>query len=437
MDPDPYLYIIASHVGVLFAPGNITGIICCVAVLLFLLFLSGLIASYEAAFFALSQDDIKKVQDDNNPESRKILEWLNQPERLLATIIAANCFINIAFIILAILTFQSVSGSGEGLFLQTILIIVVLLLFGEIIPKVFVTQKARNVSYRMVISLTVFEVVLYPLVRLLSSSTLFINKRLQKKQSISIDELSDVLEKSSDTIVENKDILKGIVKFGNIDTHTIMTSRIDVVSVDIETKLPELIDEINEWGYSRLPVYEDNPDNIKGILYVKDLLSCLDEGENFKWQSLIRDAYFVPENKKIDDLLKEFQEKKIHVAVIIDEYGGMAGIVTLEDVLEEIMGEIADESDDDEPEHEQIDARTYLFDGKVLLNDFYRIMHIEDTIFNDIRGEADTLAGIILELKGEIPKNGDCVDYQHLSFCVEEMENRRIKRIKVIVNEPE
>jgi CBS domain containing-hemolysin-like protein len=208
-----------------------------------------------------------------------------------------------------------------------------------------------------------------------------------------------------------------------------------VEAVDITAGLTELMKKINEWGYSRIPVYDDTPDNVKGILYVKDLLPFIEEADDFTWQKLVRDAYFVPENKKIDDLLKEFQGMKIHMAVIIDEYGGMAGIVTLEDILEEIVGDIADESDDDEQDYIKIDERTYLFDGKVLLNDFFRIMRIDESDFEPVRGDADTLAGVILEMKGEIPQKGDSVEYMHLSFCVEAVDNRRIKQIKVMIHE--
>ena len=266
-------------------------------------------------------------------------------------------------------------------------------------------------------------------------SVLAAKKRVRKRKSISIDDLSSALEKTSETVTENENILKGIVKFGSIDVHTIMTPRMDVESVDITIGLAELITKINEWGYSRIPVYDDAHDNVKGILYVKDLLPYIDEKDSFPWQKLIRSAYFVPEHKKIDDLLNEFQEKKMHLAVIIDEYGGMAGIVTLEDILEEIVGDIADESDDDEQDYIKIDEHTYLFDGKVLLNDFFRIMQLDESDFDPVRGEADTLAGIILEIKGEIPQKGDLVDYLHLSFCVEEMDHHRIKKIKVTVNE--
>ena len=293
----------------------------------------------------------------------------------------------------------------------------------------FLSVTVRDIVYVVIIF------ILLVLMFFLIVSALAARKRFRKKKNISIDDLSDTLEKTSETVAENENILKGIVKFGNIDVHTIMTPRMDVESVDITIGLVELISKINEWGYSRIPVYDDAPDNIKGILYVKDLLPYIDEKDSFPWQKLIRNAYFVPEHKKIDNLLDEFQEKKMHMAVIIDEYGGMVGIVTLEDILEEIVGDIADESDDDEQEYVKIDEHTYLFDGKVLLNDFFRIMQLDETDFDQVRGEADTLAGVILEMKGEIPQEGDCVNYRHLSFCVESVDNRRIKQIKVMVNE--
>jgi CBS domain containing-hemolysin-like protein len=304
------------------------------------------------------------------------------------------------------------------------LFVAFLLLFAYL----FLVQRLEKTSHRRLlkwlsVGLPVVEKLFSPFIWLAA-------KRIDRQQQQS----DELLEKTSETVLENENILKGIVKFGNIDAHTIMKSRMDVETVNLSITFPELLRFVNESGYSRLPVLDDR-DYVKGVLYVKDVLPFVQEGVDFGWQTLIREAHFVPGNKKIDDLLKEFQAKKIHIAVIIDEYGSMAGIVTLEDILEEIVGDIADESDDDEQDYRQIAANTYLFDGKVLLNDFYRIMHIEDTIFDEVRGEADTLAGLILELKGEIPQKGDCVDYANFAFGVEEMENRRIKQIKVIVNE--
>ena len=300
-------------------------------------------------------------------------------------------------------------------------------IFAVSVLPLFIAEKVVNV-------LGIAFLILFPASIILLMITREALMRIRKKQIISIDDLSDALEKNSE-VPENENILKGIVKFGNIDVHTIMTSRMDVESVEITACLPELIAKINEWGYSRIPVYEGSPDNVKGILYVKDLLPYIDESGDFQWQTLIRKAYFVSENKKIDDLLKEFQEMKIHVAVIIDEYGSMVGIVTLEDVLEEIVGDIADESDDDEQDYVKLDDHTYLFDGKTLLNDFFRILKLEESDFEKVRGEADTLAGLILEIKREIPQKGDSVEFKNLAFCVETVDNRRIKQIKVTINE--
>ena len=420
MDSDPFLSIIA-----------------CLVVIL-LLVLSALISAAEVAFMSLSADDIKGWKNDNRPACRRMLALMREPENLLATLQVSNTFVNVAVVLLAAHVFLSMVASGKitmGLMaLFTSLIIIVLLIFCEIVPRMYASQNALKILLRSALLLSALQKTFYPFSVVLVWSTSAVRKHVRKKQNITIGELSGALEKTSKT-TENETILKGIVKFGNIDVHTIMTPRTDVETVDIATGLTELMTKINEWGYSRIPVYDDTPDNVKGILYVKDLLPFIEEADDFPWQKLVRDAYFVPENKKIDDLLKEFQGMKMHMAVIIDEYGGMAGIVTLEDILEEIVGDIADESDDDEQDYIKIDERTYLFDGKVLLNDFFRIMRIDESDFEPVRGEADTLAGVILEMKGEIPQKGDSVDYMHLSFYVEAVDNRRIKQIKVMIHE--
>jgi gliding motility-associated protein GldE len=353
---------------------------------------------------------------------------------MMATLKVSRTFINVALVIFAAYTAFSMIASGAltvgAMVAVAAGIVLILFIFGEILPRKYAAQNALKILPNVSLLFLALQIIFYPL----SIMWVWSSKYVRKKQSISIDDLSDALEKTSET-PENENILKGIVKFGNIDVHTIMTPRTDVESVDITTGLAELMTNINEWGYSRIPVYDDAPDNVKGILYVKDLLPYIEETDNFQWQKLIRDAYFVPENKKIDDLLNEFQEKKIHMAVIIDEYGGMVGIVTLEDILEEIVGDIADESDDDEQDYVKIDEHTYLFDGKVLLNDFFRILHLDESDFEAIRGEADTLAGVILEMKGEIPQKGDTVEYKRLMFCIESVDNRRIKQIKVVIHE--
>jgi len=408
-------------------------IVCGVIVVLLLVF-SAVVSATKAAVESLSPGDVNGWEGDDKRSRRRSFALMREPEKLLATLQVTRAFANVAIVILTAYTAFSMGASGEltaGVMLTVAAgMILILLVFGEIFPRMYASQNALMILPRFSLLLLILQKTFYPL----SVIWVWSAKHARKKQSISIDDLSNALEKTSKTS-ENENILKGIVKFGNIDVHTIMTPRTDVESVDITTGLAELIRNINEWGYSRIPVYDDAPDNVKGILYVKDLLPYIEETDDFQWQKLIRDAYFVPENKKIDDLLDEFQEMKIHLAVIIDEYGGMVGIVTLEDILEEIVGDIADESDDEEQDYIKIDEYTYLFDGKVLLNDFFRILHLDESDFEAVRGEADTLAGVILEMKGEIPQKGDSMDYKQLTFCVESVDNRRIKQIKVMIHE--
>jgi gliding motility-associated protein GldE len=278
--------------------------------------------------------------------------------------------------------------------------------------------------------------IFYPLSKLLVKSTSFIDKRIVRKgHDISISELSDAIEITADesTPEEETKMLKGIVRFGDIEVSEIMKSRVDVTAVDVEIGFTELIEIIRESGYSRIPAFENNFDNVKGILYIKDLLAHLDKGNNYNWKFLLREAFFVPENKRINDLLHEFQEKKIHLAIVVDEYGGTSGIVTLEDIIEEIVGEISDEfdKDDDEINFTKLDENNYLFDGRISLNDFYKILEIDDDIFEEVRGESDTLAGLILELEGSIPDRGDIINYQNFSFKIRSVDNRRIKQIDV------
>ena len=414
--------------------------VACVVIAVVLLILSALVSASETAFLSLSSGDIKNLKESKKPGNLRILQLLQEPEKLLAAMQVANVMIRVTMVALSAYIVFSMAASGEltaaTIVFMAVIVIFVLLVAGEIAPRMYASQKALKILPRLSWLPAALQKAFYPFSVLLTLSTQAVSKQAQKRQSISIGDLSSALEKTSETSAENENILKGIVKFGNIDVHTIMTPRMDVESVDIATGLAELLARINEWGYSRIPVYDDAPDNVKGILYVKDLLPYIDEKDSFPWQKLIRNAYFVPEHKKIDDLLKEFQEKKMHLAVIIDEYGGMVGIVTLEDILEEIVGDIADESDDDEQDYIKIDEHTYLFDAKVLLNDFFRIMHLDESDFGQVRGEADTLAGLILEIKGEIPQKGDCIDYSRLSFFVESVDNRRIKQIKVVEASP-
>ena len=407
-----------------------TVITVCIVINLLLLILSIVISVAKQELTLLSQDDVKLWEKDKELNLRRIYALMQKSEKLMATIQITNAIAKISFVILATYSIFLMNMSASIRVLTIAMSLIIMILLVEIAPRKYVPKNKMRLLPHLSILLQILNIIFFPLIIIL----LWSEKRFNKKQNRTIDDLSNVLENTSET-PENKVLLKGIVKFGNIEVHTIMTPRIDVESVDLATGLSELMLKTNEWGYSRIPVYDDSPDNIKGILYVKDLLPYIEETDDFNWQSLIRSAYFVPENKKIDDLLIEFQAMKIHVAVIIDEYGSMVGIATLEDILEEIVGDIADESDDDEQDYIKIDERTYLFDGKVLLNDFFRIMQVNEEDFEEVRGEADTLAGIILEMKGEIPQKGDSVNCMQLALSVESVDNKRIKQIKVVVNE--
>ena len=376
----------------------------------------------------MTPSEFKAWNENKRRCFKRLVVMMQNPEKLVATVQISGMFANVMLV--ALVAYATVALREQSMLtinLFVLCVLVLCILIAVYFAYKHMQKKSIKVLARLSLMWAILKIALYPFTVALLWYT-------KSRQSKSINELSTVLEKNSE-ISENENILKGIVKFGNIDVHTIMTSRMDVESVDVNADLGELFAKINEWGYSRIPVYDDSPDVIKGILYVKDLLPHIDAPSNFQWQELIRNAYFVPENKKIAVLLKEFQELKIHLAVIINEYGSMLGIVTLEDILEEIVGDIADELDNDELAYTKIDENNYLFDGKVLLNDYFRIMHLEESDFAAIRGEADTLAGLILEIKGEFPKKGDCVEFLNIVFCVESVENRRIKQIKVTIHE--
>ncbi|MFW6327800.1 MAG: gliding motility-associated protein GldE, partial [Bacteroidota bacterium] len=372
----------------------------------------------------------------NKGRKKAILKLIEKPDRLWATILISNTFINVAIVILSTFILNNLIDFSPapviGFIFQVIIITFLLLLFGEIIPKIYATQNALGLSLFMVYPLRFFEKLFNPLSSVLITSTSIVSNRFgQKKQNLTMTELSDAIDLTTGGIGEDKNILKGIVKFGNIDVREIMKSRVDVIAVDIRTNFRELVEIIIESGYSRIPIFEESLDQIKGILYIKDLLPHLHKQGSFKWQSLMRPQYYVPESKKINDLLKEFQTNKIHMAIVIDEYGGTSGIVTLEDVLEEIVGEIIDESDEDEIIYTKQDENTFMFEGKILLNDFYKITNSNDTVFEEVKGDAETLAGLILELRGEIPLRNDIIKYKNYTFTVESVDKRRIKQVKV------
>ena len=349
----------------------------------------------------------------------------------------SNNFVNIAIVVISTyITHELIDFSDAkilGFVFQVIIVTFILLLFGEILPKVYAASFALKFALFIAPLIYTINYFLWPISSLLIRSTSLVNKKIkQRQQQLSLDDLSNALELTASSLSEDKEILKGIVKFGNIEAREIMKPRIDVAAVDIRKPFSRILTKIVESGYSRIPVYDTTFDHIKGVLYIKDLLPHIEKDNRFRWQSLIRPPYFVPGTKKINDLLEEFQLKKIHMAIVVDEYGGTNGIVTMEDVLEEIVGEINDEYDTvDEATFVQIDENTYIFEAKTLLNDFYKILHLPSDIFDDLNGDADTLAGIILEIKGEIPQKDDIVNYKNFEFKIEAVDFRRIEKIMV------
>jgi len=435
LDSDPFnsVLVLVSSIGV----EKLTfGIALAIVVIILLFFISGLVSGSEVAYFSLSPGEIAKLKATNSRFGRMALYHLQTPERLLATILITNNFVNVAIVVISTFITQSLfvfNGPAWVAFvIQIVVVTFLILFFSEIFPKIYANRFSITFALLTAPSLKFFSKLFWPVSSFLIYSTSIVNKRLAKhSDNISFDELSDALELTEKHLTEEKNILKGIIKFGNIDVCDIMKSRVDIVAADINSNFKELLTLINDSGYSRIPVFEDTFDTIKGILYVKDLLPYVNKPKTFKWQSLIRPSYFVPESKKINDLLKEFQTNRIHLAIVVDEYGGTSGIVTLEDILEEIIGEIIDESDEENPPFEKIDNSNFIFEGKTLLNDFYKITEVNDKIFDEVKGEADTLAGLILELREEFPAKGDKLVYKNFIFEILAVDKRRIKKVKV------
>ena len=412
------------------------GILIGIVILVILLLLSGLISGSEVAYFSLSPTQIDKIKGSKNRFNRMIIKHLQVPDRLLATILITNNFVNVAIVVLSkfiIDTLFTFTGSPVWNFvIQIVIITFLILFFSEIFPKIYANRFSLAFARFTAPVLSFFNKLFWPVSTFLIYSTSIVNKRLIKHgDNLSIDDLSNALQLTEKNLPEEKNILKGIVKFGNIDVCDIMVSRVDTVAIDITIDFKELLKIIDDSGYSRIPVYEESFDQIKGILYVKDLLPYLTKKHDFKWQELIRTSYFVPESKKINDLLKEFQTNRIHMAIVVDEYGGSSGIVTLEDIVEEIVGEIIDETDVEEQPFKKLDNYNYIFEGKILLNDLYKVLNLDDTIFDEVKGEADTIAGLILELRGEFPKKDDKLSYKKFTFTIISVDDRRIKEIKV------
>jgi len=408
-----------------------------VVTVFFFLILSAFISGSETAYFLISPDQRHRLAVSKSRISRLILRHIEHSDKLLATILTGNVFFKTGVIAGGTFLLGKLAGFPNSGFIdfvfKAVVIASVLILFGEIIPKMVSSHYPLPFARFMAIPLTVFEWVFRPLNYILLYSTSLVNKKLARhKKNISVDDLSHALELTSDTgLTDEKNLLEGIVKFGNKNVSEIMRPRVDVIAVDIKSSFSGLLRTINETGYSRIPVCSGSFDQVLGILYVKDLLPHAHKGNAFKWQALIRPPFYVPESKKISTLLEEFQKRKVHLAIVIDEYGGSSGIVTLEDVLEEIVGEITDESDEFEPLFTKISDNEFIFDARVSLGEFCKITDTDDKFFEEVRGEAESLAGLILELKGEIPVLHETIRYGIFLFLIEAVNNRRIEKIKV------
>ena len=430
MDPEPSLffsYTIDSTLAI-----GISGLVV-------LLFCSALISGAEVALFSLSQKDIEEAIEENNSKGKVISELLEKPKKLLATLLVANNFINIAIVILFSFIGKSIFAVITSTLLRFILEVVVvtflILLFGEVLPKVYANRNKVKFAKLIAYLIAFLDKILSPISLPMRAATIYLHNKLGKqKTNFSVDQLSQALEltDSEETSTEEQKILEGIVSFGNTETRQVMSPRIDIFALEIEESFSEICPKIIEKGHSRIPVYRDNIDHIEGVLFVKDLLPYINSNE-FDWKSLLRQPFFVPENKKLDNLLKDFQSKKSHLAIVVDEYGGTSGLVSLEDVIEEIVGDISDEFDDENNNFTQIDDRNYLFEGKINLKDFYRIIDVDEELFEIQKGEAETLGGFILEILGNFHKKDQKIIFKNCLFSIEVVDKKRIKQIKVTI----
>ena len=405
-------------------------------VLAILLAASGWISASEVAFFSISTSDLEKSKGQATRKA-ELEEILEQPRPLLATILVVNNFVNVGIVILAaFISDQLFDFSGNelaGFVIEVVVITALILFFGEVMPKTLATKSPVPLALKMTPVMRTLIKVFSPLTRMLTRTSAFVEERVARGVTpLSVSDLSKALDltqpgKNAD---ENK-ILKGIVQFGKTSVTEIMTSRMDVVGLDLKDSFAKVITLVRDSGYSRLPVYEETLDQVKGVLYAKDLLPYLDATEGFDWSKLLRPAFFVHENKKIDDLLNEFRRRRIHMALVADEFGGISGVVTLEDIIEEIVGDINDEFDEEELFYSKLDDKNYVFEGKTLLKDFYRVVSVNEEAFDSARGESDTLAGFVLEVAGRLPRRGEIIRFQNYTFAIESVERHRLQRIKV------
>lgn len=430
MDPEPSLYFLSTiNTDLVF---GFVGIFA-------LLFCSAIVSGAEVALFSLSQKDIDETLQANVSKGKIISELLEKPKKLLATLLVANNFINIGVVILFSFVgrdlFAAVASPVLKFILEVIVVTFLLLLFGEVLPKVYASRNNIKFAKLIAYPVSVLDKLLSPISLPMRKITIYLHNKLGKqKTNFSVNQLSQALEltDSDETSSEEQKILEGIVTFGNTDTRQVMSPRIDIFALEIDESFSVICPKIIEKGYSRIPVYRDNIDQIEGVLFVKDLLPHINTSE-FNWNSLLREPFFVPENKKLDNLLKDFQSMKSHLAIVVDEYGGTSGLVSLEDIIEEIVGDISDEFDDENINFSRIDDKNYLFEGKINLKDFYRIIEVDEELFEIKKGEAETLAGFILEILGGFPKKDQKISFENCLFTVEAVDEKRIKQIKVTI----
>ncbi|TXI67129.1 MAG: gliding motility-associated protein GldE [Flavobacterium sp.] len=427
MDPDPASFLNSIDFEFLFGILAIAILLAC----------SAFISGSEVALFSLSQKDIDDISNKDYNSGTLISRLLEKPKKLLATILVANNFVNIAIVIIfssfSGRLFNGIESSVLRFIMEVVVVTFFILLFGEVLPKIYANRNNMEFAKKVAIPISILNNILSPISVPMRNGILFIEKKLNvQKGNFSVDQLSQALELTSqnDTTDGEQKILEGIVTFGNTEVRQVMSPRIDVFALNIEETFSQVMPKIVEKGYSRIPVYKENIDQIEGILFIKDLIPHIDS-EDFNWTELLRQPFFVPENKKLDDLLKDFQSMKSHLAVVVDEYGGTSGIISLEDVLEEIVGDISDEFDDEDLIYSQIDDKNFLFEGKISLKDFYRIIEVDENEFESKKGEAETLAGFLLEISGNFPKKRQKITFHNLIFTIENVDKRRIKQIKV------
>lgn len=428
MDPEPSSNLLATiDTNLLFG----------ILAIAFFLFCSAMVSAAEVALFSLTQQDLNTLSEEDSSKANLISKLLQRPKKLLATILVANNFSHIGVVIVFSFVGNNIFSAIESPILkfvvEVILITFLILLFGEVLPKIYASRNNIQFSKFVANPLSILDKLLSPISFPMRAISVYLHEKLgRQKSNISVDQLSQALGLTSteDTTSEEQKILEGIVSFGNTDTKQVMSPRIDIFAIEMEETFGEIYEKIVEKGYSRIPVYRDSIDHIEGVLFVKDLIPHINKKE-FDWIKLIREPFFVPENKKLDDLLKEFQSKKSHLAIVVDEYGGTSGLVSLEDIIEEIVGDISDEFDDENLNYSQIDDKNFLFEGKINLKDFYRIVDVDEEIFEISKGEAETLAGFILEILGNFPKKGQKIHFKNVHFTIEAVDKKRIKQLKV------